>query len=132
MSICYSRLSINFGTSYLFLLIDAFSQRNQWMKNCQLGDIVKSNKSLYLCELHFEKMSFTSFNELKPNAAPTIFNKLEGTYSSKEIIHIKYTCYKKYSTYCRRAKETQGRKYTGNWIFQMSTAKTEEVGRGFP
>lgn len=53
------------------------AQRNQWFKNCQLDDTVESNKPLYLCELHFEKMSVAGTDQLKPNATPTIFDKVE-------------------------------------------------------
>lgn len=56
---------------------DTFSHRDQWFKNCQL-DNGETDKLLYLCELHFEEMSFTSSKELKPDAVPTIFDKTEG------------------------------------------------------
>ncbi|XP_053975629.1 zinc finger protein 808-like isoform X2 [Hylaeus volcanicus] len=57
---------------------DDIAQRNQWIRNCQLDDTSTNDKPLYLCELHFEQMDFTSLKELKPNSVPTVFDKLEG------------------------------------------------------
>lgn len=51
------------------------------MKNCKLVlDPCGENDSLYICELHFEKSYFTTSNELKTNAIPTIFRNGEGNY----------------------------------------------------
>lgn len=55
-----------------------FSQRNLWLKNCQLDNIAETDKLLYICKLHFEKMSFTDSMQLKSDAVPTIFDKAEG------------------------------------------------------
>ncbi|XP_076240573.1 uncharacterized protein LOC143183065 isoform X2 [Calliopsis andreniformis] len=62
----------------LFPFPDDVVQRNQWFKNCQLDNTVETDKPLYLCELHFEKTSFTNSKELKPDALPSIFDKAEG------------------------------------------------------
>ncbi|XP_076240576.1 uncharacterized protein LOC143183065 isoform X4 [Calliopsis andreniformis] len=61
----------------LFPFPDDVVQRNQWFKNCQLDNTVETDKPLYLCELHFEKTSFTNSKELKPDALPSIFDKAE-------------------------------------------------------
>ncbi|XP_076295115.1 uncharacterized protein LOC143216163 isoform X1 [Lasioglossum baleicum] len=61
----------------LFPFPDDLAQRNQWLKNCQLNDILEKDKPLYLCKLHFEKTSFTNSMQLKPDAVPTIFDKVE-------------------------------------------------------
>ncbi|XP_017787624.1 PREDICTED: zinc finger protein Xfin-like [Habropoda laboriosa] len=52
-------------------------QRSQWFKNCQLSENTEHDKPLYLCELHFDKMSFTDSKKLNPNTVPTIFDKVD-------------------------------------------------------
>ncbi|XP_031842528.2 uncharacterized protein LOC116431363 isoform X1 [Nomia melanderi] len=61
----------------LFPFPDDVPQRNLWLKNCQLDNIAETDKPLYICKLHFEKMSFTDSMQLKSDAVPTIFDKAE-------------------------------------------------------
>ncbi|KAF7398451.1 hypothetical protein HZH66_006348 [Vespula vulgaris] len=62
----------------LFAFPEDDTRRQQWMKNCKLVlDPCSENDSLYICELHFEKSYFTTSNELKTNAIPTIFRNGE-------------------------------------------------------
>ncbi|XP_043669742.1 zinc finger protein 431-like [Vespula pensylvanica] len=62
----------------LFAFPEDDTRRQQWMKNCKLVlDPCDENDSLYICELHFEKSYFTTSNELKTNAIPTIFRNGE-------------------------------------------------------
>lgn len=63
---------------YLWFYIYVYSQRNEWLKNCQLIENIESNKLIYLCELHFDKTSFNDLKELVSNAVPTIFDKVDG------------------------------------------------------
>lgn len=67
---------------YLWFYIYVSSQRNEWLKNCQLIENTESNKLIYLCELHFDKTSFNDLKELVSNAIPTIFDKVDGMYNN--------------------------------------------------
>ncbi|KAL6262821.1 hypothetical protein P5V15_005611 [Pogonomyrmex californicus] len=50
-------------------------KKNQWLRNC---DLLTSDKvPLHICELHFEKIYFTSSKDLKSTAVPTIFESLK-------------------------------------------------------
>ena len=128
MSICSLCFCPSFTASILRALYPAFSQRNQWFKNCQLDDTVENNKLLYLCELHFEKMSVAGTNQLKPNAAPTIFDKVEGTRSGDKLPFIKhlnsYRC-------SRRTEKAEGGKHASRRITQDPAAKAKETGQRF-
>lgn len=53
------------------------AQKEQWLKNSQIDNAEVSDQTLYLCELHFEKMSFTDDKELKENTVPTVFDTAE-------------------------------------------------------
>lgn len=60
--------------------------RNQWLENCNLASgIVNDAKTPYLCELHFEKIDFTSSKDLKAEAVPTLFGHIEGKSGCKLI-----------------------------------------------
>ncbi|XP_043519938.1 zinc finger protein Xfin-like isoform X2 [Frieseomelitta varia] len=61
----------------LFCFPKEADRRNEWIKNCQISENIENDKPFYLCELHFDKSCFTDSKELIPNAAPTIFNKVE-------------------------------------------------------
>ncbi|XP_033341199.2 uncharacterized protein LOC117229121 [Megalopta genalis] len=61
----------------LFPFPNDVAQRSSWLKICKLDDTVEREKPLYICKLHFEKTSFTDSMQLKTNAVPTIFEKVE-------------------------------------------------------
>ena len=61
----------------LFPFPDDVARKQQWIRNCGLSENVESNKPLSLCQLHFEEVHFTNSMELKPDAVPTIFNKVD-------------------------------------------------------
>ncbi|CAL7938004.1 unnamed protein product [Xylocopa violacea] len=60
-------------------------QRKEWLKNCQGNKTSETDKPLYLCELHFDRTSFTDSNELIPNAVPTIFDKADEDQRKRKI-----------------------------------------------
>lgn len=70
-------------------------------------------------------MSIVGTNQLKPNAAPTIFDKAEGTRSSDKVI-IKYI-----NSYqcCRWTEKAEGRKHASRRVAQNPTGKAKETGQ---
>lgn len=48
-----------------------------WLQNCQLFDVLSSNKkhkSVRICSKHFDKTCYDANNKLMDNTTPTIFN----------------------------------------------------------
>ncbi|XP_072759329.1 uncharacterized protein [Anoplolepis gracilipes] len=69
---------INGNPISFFPFPDNDLRKSQWLHNCNLASGVISNKkSLYLCELHFERSYFTASNNLKVNSVPTLFGRIE-------------------------------------------------------
>ncbi|XP_078032866.1 uncharacterized protein LOC144467791 [Augochlora pura] len=74
---CFSNQDTDGNDVTLFPFPNDVAQRSLWLKNCKLEDNVETDKPLYICKLHFDKMSFTDSMQLKTNAVPTIFEKIE-------------------------------------------------------
>ncbi|XP_032691282.1 zinc finger protein 808-like isoform X2 [Odontomachus brunneus] len=51
--------------------------KNQWLHNCNLASGVNDKEPLHLCELHFERIHFTTSRDLKSSAVPTLFGRIE-------------------------------------------------------
>lgn len=67
----------------LFPFPENIAQRRDWFNNCQIIENIEADKPLYLCELHFDKSSFTDSKQLVPNAVPTILDKTIGEAEEK-------------------------------------------------
>ncbi|XP_011140219.1 zinc finger protein 271 isoform X2 [Harpegnathos saltator] len=51
--------------------------KDQWLHNCNLASGVIDKEPMYLCELHFERVNFTTSRDLKSTAVPTLFGRIE-------------------------------------------------------
>ncbi|RLU26199.1 hypothetical protein DMN91_002365 [Ooceraea biroi] len=69
-------------------------RKNQWLHNCNLASGIVSEREscgLHLCELHFEKVNFTASRDLKSNAVPTLFGRIEEPPKKRKLENVVQT-----------------------------------------